>query len=405
MNNRQTALSRQLAAWLALGAMAGVPAMAAESPLRVNGFLSAVGSQMNYPGSYGATQKIRDTLSFQPGSVLGMQFSYQMDPKTSFNTQLISRAVEDWRVNSERAFFKYQVNNNLSFRAGRQRTPYFFFSEAQEVGFAYPWVLPPIERYTNEQSAYDGLAIRQSWSGAWAGNAEFLLGSSIRGRGQGSQEYDSRTKRMAGLVANLYKGQWTFRASAIKGTFLPELDSSSTDPQVVTLVAVNSALDRTSNGAFTDGAKVVTTDLAAHYDSRRWFMLAEVGAVDYDSGVFADDTVGMLTLGMHIQKWSPYVLVTKARTSSEGDSRREDLIAELQSATPAPTAAVVGYIESQTREQTSYSLGVRYDLENNIDVKFQLTRVTDLNETDGYFNGTPKHEGATIALLSLDAMF
>lgn len=405
MNMRQTALSRQLAAWLALGTLVGGPtAVAAESPLRINGFLSAVGSQMNIPSSYGYTQEISDKLSFQPGSVLGMQFGYQIDKQSSFNAQLISRGVEDWNVNTEWAYFKYNINHNLSFKAGRQRTPYFYFSEAQEVGFSYPWVLPPIERYTNELSAYDGLAIRQAWSGNWAGNVEFLFGSGIRAKGQGNEEFDSRTKRIAGVVANLYKGFWTYRASVIKGTFVPELDASSEDAEMMAMVSLNKALAQTTSGPITDGTRVVTTDLAANFDNKRWFMLAEIGSVDYDKGVFSDDTVGMLTVGLHMHRLSPYVLLTRGRTNSEGNVRRNDLIAQLNGASGV-TESDLTLIRSYTLEENSFSAGVRYDLQSNVDCKFQVTRVTGLNHTNGYFNDTPERGNALIGLFSLDAMF
>ncbi|HET8708037.1 MAG TPA: hypothetical protein VFM46_17160 [Pseudomonadales bacterium] len=404
MNMRQTALSRQLAAWLALGALVGGPAVAAESPLRINGFLSAVGSQMNVPGKYGYTQQISDKLSFQPGSVLGMQFGYQLDKQSSFNAQLIARGVEDWAVNTEWAYWKFESDNQLSFKAGRQRTPYYFFSEAQEVGFAYPWVLPPMQRYNNELSAYDGIAVRKGWSGNWAGNVELLLGSGIRAKGQGNEETDSRTKRMSGLVFNLYKGFWTYRVSAIKGTFVPELDSTSTDAAMKNLVALNQALGTTSAGEFTDGVGVVTYDLAAHFENKRWFMLAEVGSVDYDDGVFTDDTVGMLTLGMHIQRFSPYILLSKGRTNSEGNTRRNDLIAELE-ANNKGSQDIYDAIQGYKVEEKSFSAGVRYDLQNNVDCKFQVTRVTGLQDTHGYFEETPGRGNATIAMVSLDAMF
>ncbi len=404
MNIRQTALSRQLAAWLALGALLGEPAVAAENPLQIHGFLSAVGSQMNTAGSYGYSQNINDKLSFEPGSVLGMQFGYQLDKQSSFNAQLISRGVEDWNVNTEWAYWKYQIDNNVSFRAGRQRTPYYYYSEAQEVGFSYPWVLPPIELYTNELSAYDGLSTKYAWSGNWAGNAEVLFGSGIRAKGQGNEEFDSRTKRMLGVVANLYKGSWTYRASVIKGTFVPELDDSSKDAPMVALVALNNALATTSSGAFTNGVRVVTSDLAAHFDNKHWFMLAEIGSVDYDKGIFADDTVGMLTVGLHYQRLSPYLLLSRGHTKAEGNDRRDDLIAQL-AGTPKGTAEVLSEIRNYTRKEKSFSAGVRYDIQNNVDCKFELTRITGQNQTNGYFEEAPEHGNVLIGLFSLDAMF
>lgn len=96
---------------------------------------------------------------------VGMQFYKRLSDDMSFTTQLLATGEDsDFDFNAKWGFLSWEVQPNFTLRAGRLVIPLFMLSEYLEVGYAYPWVTPPMEMYS-------GVPL-DSWSGidfSWTG--------------------------------------------------------------------------------------------------------------------------------------------------------------------------------------------------------------------------------------------
>lgn len=134
----------------------------ADEKFRVNGFFSAGMSTFKTSNNSGflSTQnfdgKVTNKVTAEPESHVGLQFTGKVNDKADFVTQIVARGGNDFDAAVEWAFLKYQLNDDITLRAGRLRTPFFQLSEYLEVQYAMPWVRGPQEVYGASISSYTG---------------------------------------------------------------------------------------------------------------------------------------------------------------------------------------------------------------------------------------------------------
>ena len=79
----------------------------------------------------------------------GVQLGAKLTPQLSAVLQVTSEQRSDgsYRPEIEWANVKYEITPDFSIRAGRIVLPNFMLSDSRKVGFANPWVRPPVEVY------------------------------------------------------------------------------------------------------------------------------------------------------------------------------------------------------------------------------------------------------------------
>src|SRR5580698_1612797 len=82
-------------------------------------------------------------------SLFGAQVAANLTPKISAVLQVISQQNYDdtFRPHVEWANLKYQITPDFSMRIGRTALGVFLLTDSLNVGFANPWVRPPLEIY------------------------------------------------------------------------------------------------------------------------------------------------------------------------------------------------------------------------------------------------------------------
>ena len=88
-----------------------------------------------------------EDLSYDNDSLFGLQVSSELDDDLSFTGQLIARGRDNWATDVEWAFLSYQASENVSFQIGKQRGPYYMYTDFIDVGYAYHWIAPPTGVY------------------------------------------------------------------------------------------------------------------------------------------------------------------------------------------------------------------------------------------------------------------
>ena len=134
--------------WLLLASLVPLSGQAVEN-ITINGFLTAGAT---YGDSEVSTQDgtIGNEIDFTSDSKIGIQLAADVNPNISITGQLFARGNEEaYNLHAHWAFLTYKVNDPLSFRMGKIKLTTFLISDYFDVGYAYPWVRPPMEVYSS----------------------------------------------------------------------------------------------------------------------------------------------------------------------------------------------------------------------------------------------------------------
>ena len=135
---------------------------AAEFPVKINGFASAGLVVGDLDAEFiSGTDVIGKSATFGADNTIGLQISADINETVNFTGQLLAKGVIDsYNLDAHWAFIDYHPHHNFSIRAGRLVLPIVMGSEYVDVGYAYPWVRPPMEVYSAiPLTSYSGIDV------------------------------------------------------------------------------------------------------------------------------------------------------------------------------------------------------------------------------------------------------
>lgn len=408
--------------------VAAPAADAADGKFKFNGFMSAGFGRADIDDfSYVG---LDEDVSHTADSIVGLQVEGKVNDEMNAVLQLVARGDENFEASAEWAYIGWRPTEADEFRAGRLRTSFYMMSEYLEVGYAYPWITPPTEVYSPSfPSSYDGLAWTHKFNfGDWEHDFRVNWGSTAAAD-DSSIPVDVRNAWGVGLGSSV--GDWQFGLN-VSGAKLNA--SNDLFDALVRLGAIDPIED----------ADILYQAVGLQYDNGKLLALVEGTVVETD-GVVADTESVYATLGYRFGKVMPHV--TYATTRSTDDEERPD-VAYLEAqddlfgnfdglpdlcrlndpnpdaslclaripynpATVPPLVAMVMPANTETMgiafpadtlsrlmesDQTSVTLGVRYDFLANAAVKFDWTRVLDTHGTFGQFTYAQSNLSPTAVL-------
>ncbi len=135
------------------GAMAIAMAASSASAIQFDGFLTAGASwhddenENRYIGSLG-DRGIQNDASFETDTRFGLQISSDIAEDMSVVAQLLGTGVNgNFDAIVEWAYIDYKATDWLSIHTGKIKQPVYLVNDYVEVGYAYPWIRPPVEVY------------------------------------------------------------------------------------------------------------------------------------------------------------------------------------------------------------------------------------------------------------------
>lgn len=381
---------------------------------RLNGFFSTGMAAVDKDVEL-AIYDIDNEYSAHSVSRLGVQISFDIDKDMSLTGQFVSRGVSDYDVKAEWAYLTWQPNSAFTFHLGRQRTPYYFLSEYLEVGYAYPWVRPPIELYNIPLSNVDGIGLlHRAKVGEWRFKSQAYLGSSSGYADQLEGSFQQNKAWGGTLFAEW--SSWTFRV----GFSTSKLDVKGRDEGgvgdllITGIEAVHLFLEsqrltpsqieslQTFVGRpLPDFEPLPFEDIESRYvsagiqfESSQWLMLAEIGRLKIEDFIQPAGDGGYITLGRWFGRWFPYATYGKFYTDRYSDrqinlykdaalwmgslaSGSEETAAYAQQAT-----ALYNSLVTLVQQQTSYTLGISYDINNRAKAKLEIARYEQMGQVD-----------------------
>jgi len=310
-----------------------------------------------------------DSWSAAVDSLIGAQLSANITPKLAAVVQVIVQQNYDnsYTPHVEWANIKYQFTPDVSIRIGRAVLPLFLYSDTRNVGYTYPWLRPPVEVYSLlPTTAIQGIDV----------NSRFHMGdvsNTIEGNfGQNNtpQPHNGGTayaRQSLGFSDTTEYKSFTLRIS-YQSTHLTitSLDRfldafRSFGPQGVAIA-----------DQYDSDNKIVATELiGASYDPGHWFLIGEWGHNNAHSFI-GDYTGWYLSGGLRVRQFAPYLTYAHESAASNSDPGLP-----LTGLPPAAAGFAAGLnaglntLLESVPDQTTISVGLRWDFITNFDLKLQ----------------------------------
>ncbi|RFP18745.1 MULTISPECIES: porin [unclassified Duganella] len=378
-----------------------------EGSLNISGFGSLGVAKSNTNEAqfvrYNQAEGIGDHARIGLDTNLGLQASYGFNERLSGTVQVLTRknTSPTFTTDLTWAFLKYKATDELNVRVGRVALPVFMISDYQNVGYANTMMRPPVEMYAQAPiESADGIDFNyQRALGDTTLNAQGVLGVS-RGKLFLVSTGTVATYRapVRGLSVSAEHGPLTLRASWL-GASMSSNDITPVNALAGTLRSVG--FGQLGDDLAVSGKKMTFAAVGATLDWNKLLLQAEYGQRRAKDKVYIPSTNSWYAMaGYRIGKVLPYY--THAAAKGAGTS------ITLPAGFPASGAlssAVRGALTAS--EQSSDTLGVRWDFAKSVDLKVQVDRVHP-HQRNGmliYAPATGLQRSVTVAAASLDFVF
>jgi hypothetical protein len=304
-------------------------------------------------------------------SLLAVQVTANFTPKLSAVLQVISRQNYDdtYWPHIEWADVKYQITPDLSVRVGRIVLPSFLISEERHVGYANPWLRPPVEVYglipiTDNDGVDASYRLK-------IGNVTQTLAATFGSSKPSIPTFGSVEAQHNLLVADTIEiGATTlhiaYEETRLTVEFLGDLFNAFRQfgPQG------NALADKYD----LQHKRVTFFDVGGMYDPGDWFAAGEWGATDLHS-VFGKNTGWYVSGGYRLGKLTPYLNYGVAKSDNLADPGLtvSSLPPDLGGAAAGLNSALNSLLSTK-RVQSTISAGARWDFTRNADLKLQVDR-------------------------------
>lgn len=328
-------------------------------------------------------------------STLGVQATWTANEWLSATGQLLSQKgiKNNFVPQVEWAFVKAKVSDNLSVRVGRIGLPAYAASDYRNVGYANTWLRPPIEVYNLQYNHFDGADVLYRTA---VGDTT-IVGQVVAGRssakilGVGGAVVDTDLKNMFGANLSVETGPVTLRAGHIQAKY--HADSAAIDRLTAGISSLTGILGGTQYNALAEdlrlnGKTASFSGVGVNVDWRNMLFQGEYTIVRSDSISIPERDQWYTTFGYRIGKWTPYATYSTVRVvSPRTNSTIPRLSPQLVAMANGVNALAAG------AEQTSKSIGVRYDFHSSAALKVQFDRVTPKNGAGQFVHPEPGFTG------------
>jgi hypothetical protein len=339
---------------------------------------------------------------FGVDSLLGGQVNYRMSETISFTGQVVANknADDKFTPHAEWAFAKYAITPDLGVRGGIMAVPLFMISDSRLVGFANPWVRPPIAVYSQAPlTNFRGvdLLYRHSLGTVnltiqpYFGNAPTKVPETAGGH------TTADINKMAGLNFSAEMGAWTARAGYMRAKF--DYHSATIDTLFAGLRSINPLVPGAAalaNSLAADDKSLNFTTLGLGYEGGNVYFQAEYARRKTEF-FLADTSAWYTTLGYRRGDWLPYVTLSQVKVDSATSSSAIPAVGPLA----ALSAGLNSILSSQNYAQKSVAIGARWQFAKNADVKLEVERIRLPNGALGTFKlAQPGFAGSSVNVYS-----
>lgn len=317
-------------------------------------------------------------LSWDVDSRLALQATARFSPGATAVVQVIAQQGHDdrWKPVLEWANVRFEVTPDIAVRMGREVLPVYMVTDSRRVGYANPWVRPPVEVYSLVPvTSVDGGDV--TWRQAIGGGNNTLQLTIGRAEADfpDASGFDAGTAEARSLVSlvNTFEiGALTLRGSygEAKLTIASYRDAFGVFRQF------GPPGEAIYERYVPDDRRVTFVGVGATYDPGPWFVTGEYARFNTRS-IVGHRRAMYLSGGARFGAFTPYA--TYALVDAESDTSDPGLPVAAYPEALRPTAAMLNAaLNAQLNalpRQSTISVGVRWDFMRNAALKLQLDEV------------------------------
>ena len=361
MENRYMILRKSKLACVMTGLFAASlcssPALAENWADRINmtGFMSAKYQKINENEFFNGDidTGIGKDGSFR-GTMLGLNINTAIDDRVSLAAQFLATQEDnDYATHLDWGFVAISMTDEIKLRAGKIKFPTGVVNEYVSVGNAYPWITPPMLFYTEEASGPNNT--REAYTGA-SGLWEYSSGDMNMNADVFGGEIKLEAMHVHNLTGVKFHVDWNeeinFQASYYKGIMRDTL---------------NTAMEGLSHTNYALGMRLDWNNIIGYAEWADTNM--ELKALNGNSWY--------TTLGYQIGNWLPHLTYQYFEKGKDSTS---------------------------PQEQTLSTVGLRYDLSDAADLKFEYS-VIKTEQGKGLFATTPVDDSINMFGVAIDVVF
>jgi hypothetical protein len=350
-------------------------------------------------------------------SNLGLQADVRINDWLSFTGQGLVRrdAEDDYGAELSWAFAKFKVSDQFSVRVGRIGLPAFMISDYRNVGYANTFLRPPVEMYS--QVPFNGLdGIDATWQQSFGDTT--VTGQLAYGRteSQIAGGLTGKSDKMSAINVVAEHGPFTARIGRVDATVEITGSASLTQllgglraagagyrfPQLITMADEIEAHDK----------KASFTSLGLGMDWNN--IVVQTEFAKRKTATYVNDTTSWYVMGGYrFGKVLPYVIQGKVAIDGYPANVVPTACPAGYPAACTPTmaalragAARLPYTGIGQGEQSTTSVGVRWDFYRSVALKAQIDRVKPKVGSGLLLNATPGfHKDVTVGAVALDFVF
>ena len=325
-----------------------------------------------------------DNIDLNTDSLFALQASSDLGEGLTVTAQILSRGVDDWDPKFEWAYVAYQANDNLRILAGRQRVPFFMYSDFLDVSYTYPWIIPPEGVYNSEFNTFDGVgAIYSSHIGEFDTSLHVIYGGN-------DTDIDAETlvdlNDLVGTALTANREWLTLRAAYFQSEM--NVGISRLNPLINGWESLGQNYIVDQIEASKDTASFVGLGFQLDFDNV--IVIGEYTAISFDdtpipnqdsyyvmAGYRFDNMMVHLTYGADEDIQDPIDIQYQISGIPDG-TPVDSLPSDLQ-------ALIAGTTSLATTEKSTYiTLGLRWDFHDSAALKFEYTSYNDdlINDND-----------------------
>jgi hypothetical protein len=306
-------------------------------------------------------------VDFKEESLFAVQVSADLNEHIDVIAQVLARGDKDFDAELAWAYANMRLGDAFTLKAGRQRLGLFRYSDYLDVGYAYPWVRPPVSVYNLGFNNADGLSLSHNMQlGDWYSQAQLFVGGYSGDARFGGTYLDTKLKSLMGASWTVDYNDWlSLRATYykadveyVRGTSLDTLEALLT----------GNGLGALASSLVYDGDPGVFWGVGAQIDRGNLLLVAEFTSTDIDDSLFAPTDGWYLSAGYRFGSVMPIVTL---------GSKTSDAKLELLDGIPTQNPfylPILGAVSSQAADEDYAGIGLRWDFMSNIAFKADYTR-------------------------------
>ncbi|MFZ6656070.1 porin [Undibacterium sp. TJN19] len=271
-------------------------------------------------------------------------------------------------------------DDEIQLRAGRLGFDVYLLADSRNVGYSYQWVRPPIEFFGSLIISYFDGADMVISKPLGEGNlrAKFFAGIAREktATGDPGNFLSLNGSYLTGGHIEYQTQNWMYRVGYTELKFkngyppLKPLLNNLRSPDLNAFLPVAAVL---ADGLEIENKKFRYFSAGIAYDQGPLQAQLMVNRLSSGSLLFPANRAAYLTVGYRINQWTPYVTYSASRPS--GNKTPAGLSSGIS---PAVDILAAGYNDatmSQFSNQDTLSIGVRYDLTEKSNLKFQVDQI------------------------------